>query len=167
MYQECNQYLIKKLEIAGITRPVHLNQKTLENDNESHKAAVISESDEFTRNVEKVIYRDQLGKKHKRTKIFDRKVTFIVTIGEYKAETCEAIFEKFVTGLDEGIYINGNYVTMELMPANWFDEEDKIMKSNIAVIFKVSFSGGIYKDTDYLKVGIDVSAPEMERGNNE
>lgn len=167
MYQECNEYLIEKLGVAGITRPVHMNQKTLDNDNESHKAAVIPESDALTRTIEKITYRDELGKKHKRTKIFDRKMTFIVTIGEYKAETCEAIFEKFITGLDEGIYINGNYVTMELMPANWYDEEDKIIKSNIAVVFKVSFEGGVYKDSDYLKIGVDIGSPEMERGENE
>lgn len=163
MYIECRDYLTKLIKGAGIKRDIHINQKTLESDNESHKAAVIADADEQKRSSQKVNFRDQEGIKHKRTKKFERILTFIVTIGDYTYEQVEAIFEKFLSLIDEGIYIDGNFTEIALMPASWFDEEDKIIKSKAAVVFKVQFSGGIYKDTDYKKISVDFEEPAMDR----
>lgn len=162
MYNECRDYLKGKLTSSGIKTQIHTNQKTLDNDKESHKAAVITDGDEFEPNGQKVTYRDEDGKKHKRTKKFDRKLTFIVTIGEYSFSKVEEIFEKFVGSLDEGLYIDDNYVNLKLLPASWFDEEDKIIKAKAAIVFKVCFEGCVFKDSDFLKIGIAFETPEME-----
>lgn len=162
MYDECRDYLKGKIASSGIKTAIHTNQKTLDNDNESHKAAVITDADEFEPSSEKVTYRDDDGKKHKRIKTFDRKLTFIVTIGEYSYSKVEKIFERFVSLLDGGLYIDDNYVKLKLLPANWFDEEDKIIKSKAAIVFKVCFEGCVFEDSDFLKIGIAFEAPEME-----
>lgn len=162
MYNQCRDYLVDKIKVAGIKREIHINQKTLEADGESHKGAVIGHKDESERSGDKVIFRDSDGKKHKRTKIFTRKLTFIVTIGGYSEGEVEKIYEEFLTIVGLGLYIDGNWTELKLEPADWFDEEDKIIRSKVAIVFNVIFTGGVYKDTDYLKVGLDLES-EMER----
>lgn len=162
MYIECRDYLVEIIKAAGIKREVHINQKTLDVDNEPHKAAIIAESDEQKRSGQKVSYIDQEGKKHKRTKQFDRTLTFIVTIGDYTYAQVETIFESFLRLIEAGIYIDGNYTEISLLPATWYDEEDKIIKSKAAVVFKVQFAGGLYKDTGYKKIAVDFEDPEMD-----
>ena len=163
MYIECRDYLVSLIKQAGIKREVHTNQKTLDGDSESHKAAVIADTDESKRSGQKVKYKDQEGIKHKRTKKFERILTFIVTVGDYTYEQVEVIFEKFLRLVDDGIYIDGNYTEITIMPATWYDEEDKIIRSKAAVVFKVQFDGGIYKDTNYKKIGVDYEETAMDR----
>lgn len=163
MYIECRDYLVGLIKSAGLKREVHTNQKTLDADNESHKAAVIADTDEQKPNGKKVKYVDADGRKHKRTKKFDRSLTFIVTIGDYNYEQVEAVYERLLSLIDPGIWINDNYTGITLQPGTWFDDEDKIIKSKAAVVFKIKFDGGVYVDTDYLKIGIDVEVPEKGR----
>lgn len=58
--------------------------KTLEKSNESHVGAVLFEGDSYTRSGSKTIYVDQEGVKRKRVKVFNRKTSFMVVIGEYE-----------------------------------------------------------------------------------
>lgn len=162
MYMECREYLISLLVQAGMKRPVHTNQKTMDNDNEPHKAAVIADTDEQKCNGQKVIYKDKAGKRYKRTKRFDRTITFIVTIGDHTYPKVESIFERFLRLVEQGIYIDGNYTEINLQPATWYDEDDRIIKSKALVVFKVQFIGGVYVDTNYIKVNADIKAIEPE-----
>lgn len=164
MFNQCRDYLIEKLKVAGVKREIHIAQKTLDADNESHKAAVIGHKDEVERSGDKTTFRDREGNKHKRTKVFTRKLTFIVTIGGYSEGEVDKIYEAFLAIIGTGLDINGNWTELSLEPADWVDEKDDIIRSKVALIFQVVFKGGVYKDTDYLKVGLDLDLEsEMER----
>lgn len=147
MIRECKEYLILKLKEAGIKSQVYTSMKKLEKSNESHIGAVLFEGDSFARSGSKTIYVDQGGVKQKRVKIFDRQISFVVVIGEYEESKCEVIFEKFITLLDRGIVIDGNFTPIEVEDADWVDENDSILKAKIAVQVKITFKGGLYKDS--------------------
>lgn len=165
MTGECKAYLIVKLQSAGIKSKVHTSMKKLRASQESHIGAVLLDGDTFTRCGAKKIYRNEAGDKHKRKKVFDRQTSFMVVIGEYEEEKCEKILEVFMTSLDKGIYIDGNYTAIEVEEADWVDEEDSILKAKIAVQVKVKFNGGIYRDTDFAKVNeYEVESIEKETG---
>ncbi|CAH8248798.1 hypothetical protein WJ0W_006768 [Paenibacillus melissococcoides] len=105
--------------------------------------------------------------KHKRRKMFERETTFVVVIGEYSQEQADAIFEAFLALLDPGILIDGNYTALEVEEADWVDKEDSILQAKIAVQLKVTFRGGVYKDTDFAKVNYHVRSIEKEDGYGE
>ncbi len=147
MIGQCRDYLIQKLKTAGIKSKVHTSIKILEKSNESHVGAVLFESDAYTRSGSKTIYEDQEGVKRKRVKVFERKTSFMVVIGEYEESKCESIFENFIALLDRGIIIDGNFTAIEIEDADWVDENDSILKAKIAVQVKIIFDGGIYKDS--------------------
>ncbi|SHF45860.1 hypothetical protein SAMN02745133_02700 [Desulforamulus putei DSM 12395] len=147
MIGQCREYLIQKLKDAGIKSKVHTSMKTLEKSNESHVGAVLFEGDSYTRSGSKTIYVDQEGVKRKRVKVFNRKTSFMVVIGEYEESKCESIFESFVALLDRGIMVDGNFTGIEVEDADWVDENDSILKAKIAVQVKITFDGGIYKDS--------------------
>lgn len=156
MIGQCKEYLIQKLKDAGIKSKVYTSIKKLEQSNESHIGAVLFEGDGFTRSGSKTIYVDQGSDKRKRVKIFDRKTSFVVVIGEYEESKCESIFEKFIGLLDRGILIDGNFTAIEIDDADWVDENDSVLKAKIAVQVKITFEGGLYKDTGYM-------TPEFEQ----
>ena len=72
-------------------------------------------------------------------------------IGEYTSEAAEAIYEIFLQKLPAGIYVDGNYVSIEPDEAEWMAEKDHILKSKVAVQLLVLCTGGVYMDTDYLQ----------------
>ena len=86
MIGQCKEYLIQKLKDAGIKSKVHTSMKTLEKSNESHVGAVLFEGDSYSRSGSKTIYVDQEGVKRKRVKVFNRKTSFMVVIGEQMRE---------------------------------------------------------------------------------
>ena len=90
LYSECKQYLIDKLKEAGVKSKPYTTQKALVKSLESHVSAVVFESEKPSRNGSKKLYRDQEGAKKKRRKIFDRPITFTVTIGDYTDDAVEA-----------------------------------------------------------------------------
>ena len=149
LYAECKQYLIEKLKAAGVKSKPYTTQKALVKSLESHVSAVIFESEKPSRNGSKKIYRDQEGAKKKRRKIFDRPITFIVTIGDYTDDAVETIYEAFLESLDRGIWVNGDFVPIEVDGADWVDKEDSILKAQVAVQVAVTFQGGLYKDTGF------------------
>lgn len=156
MIGQCKKYLIDILKEAGIKSNVYTSMKKLEQSSESHIGAVLFEGDSFTRSGSKTKYRDQEGDKRKRVKVFSRKVSFVVVIGEYEEGKCEEIFEKFITLLNRGIVIDGNFTGIEIDDADWVDKDDSILKAKIAVQVKITFEGGLYKDTGYI-------TPEFEQ----
>lgn len=152
MIGQYRDYLIQKLKEAGIKSTVHTSFKKLSLSQESHVGAVLFEGDKFERSGSKTIYRDERGDKQKRFKVFDRGTTFNVVIGEYDQEKCEAIFESFMSSLDKGLVVDGNFIPIEIEDADWVDKDDSILKAKVAVQIKVRFDGGIYKDVRFAKV---------------
>ncbi|MDR9503407.1 SON protein [Brevibacillus agri] len=162
MIGACRDYLIQKLQQAGIKSTVHTTMKKLKNSQESHIGAVLFEGDSFEREFGKRIFTDESGKR-KRRKQFSRETSFVVVIGEYEQEACERIFESFMLSLDRGIYIDGNFTAIEPGEADWVDDEDSLLKSKIAVQLKVKFVGGLYRDSDFAKVSELVADVKLEK----
>lgn len=149
MYRQCKKYLLDKLAEAGVKSKPYTTLKGLEKSLESHVSAVLFESETMQRSGNKRQYHDADGQRHKRRKVFDRNLAFTVIIGDYTDDAVERMYEAFVRSLDAGIYVDGNYVPIEVEGADWVDKDDSILKAQVAVQVKIVFSGGIYKNTDF------------------
>ena len=159
LYAESKQYLLDKLRAAGLKSRPYTTQKALEKSQESHIGAVIFDQEAISRNGSKTYYKDQEGAQKKRRKVFDRAISFAVTIGDYTDDAVEALFERFLESLDRGIYVDGNFVPIEAEAADWVDKDDSILKAQVAVQVRITFHGGVYKDTDFAHVsGLEVEA---------
>lgn len=157
MFVECREHLTQKLKEAGVRSKPITSMKKLRASQEAHVGAVLFEEETFDRSGAKKTYSDQTGARHKRRKIFSRDTTFSVIIGDPDPKRTEEIFEAFLRVMDKGIYIDGNYTAIEVMEAEWVDEEDSVLKAKVAVNVKVKFIGGVYKDTDFANItGIEV-----------
>ena len=152
LYAQSKQYLIDKLKEAGIKSKPYTTEKALVKSQESHIGAVLFESESISRNGSKTHYKDEQGARKKRRKVFDRELSFSVIIGDYTDEAVEAMFEMFLSSLDRGIDVNGDFVPIEVGAADWVDKDDSILKAQVAVQVQVTFGGGIYKDTDFAKI---------------
>lgn len=164
LYQESKQYLLGKLKAAGLKSKPYTTQKALEKSQESHIGAVLFESETLSRNGSKTRFRDQEGAQKKRRKVFDRALAFTVIIGDYSDEAVENMFERFLSGLDRGIYVNGDFVPIEAEGADWVDKDDSILKAQVAVQVKIVFNGGVYQDTDFAKVS-DIKIESVAKNN--
>ena len=165
LYAESKAYLLAKLKEAGLKSRPYTTIKGLEKSQESHVGAVIFEKEAISRNGSKKRYRDQEGAQKKRRKVFDRNLTFTVTIGDYTDDAVETMFEKFLESLDRGIWVNGNFVPLEPEGADWVDKEDSILKAQVAVQVAITFQGGIYRDTDYAPLThVEIEAIEKING---
>ena len=149
LYQESKAYLLVKLKEAGLKSKPYTTMKGLEKSQESHIGAVIFDQEAITRNGSKTLYKDQEGARHKRRKVFNRAITFTVTIGDYTDDAVETMFEQFLASLDRGIYVNGDFVPIEVDGADWVNKDDSILKAQVAVQVAVTFNGGLYRDTDF------------------
>lgn len=152
MFIQCRDAIKECLKQCGAAGNMHTSRKKLRSSNESRVFAVLFEDDGLAKNKSKRIYTDA-GRKHKRRKKFDRDLTFSVVIGEYTIEKVEEIYDKFLEDIPDGIYVNGNYVDIEPVAADWMDDEDTIIRARCAVQIKVVCRGGVYKDTDFAKAG--------------
>ena len=164
LYTEAKQYLLNKLKAAGLKSNPYTTQKSLEKSQESHIGAVLFEREAYARNGSKKRFRNEEGAKHKRRKVFDRALTFTVIIGDYTDDSVETLFEQFISGLDSGIYVDGNFVPIEVEGADWVDKDDSILKAQVAVQVSITFNGGIYKDTDFGPLS-HVEVVEVEQIN--
>lgn len=151
LYKQSKEYLLEKLKAAGLKSKPYTTQKGLEKSQESHIGAVLFESETLLRNGSKTRYRDQEGAQKKRRKVFDRALTFTVIIGDYTDEAVESMFGAFLSSLDRGIYVNGDYVPIEVEGADWVDKDDSILKAQVAVQIRIRFDGGLYRDTGLRK----------------
>lgn len=152
LYGESKQYLLDKLIGAGLKSKPYTTLKALEKSQESHVGAVLFDSETILRNGSKTHYKDKEGAQKKRRKVFDRALAFTVLIGGYTDDEVEGMFERFLNGLDKGIYINGDFVPLEVEGADWVDKDDSILKAQVAVQIRIRFDGGVYRDTDFAKV---------------
>lgn len=167
MFKQCQEYLVMKLKEAGLKTQPYTSVKKLRASQESHIGAVLSDKESFVRNGSKRIYKDERGDRKKQRKIFDRDLTFDIILGEYTQEKAEELFESFLKSLDRGIMIKDQYVPIEAETADWVDEDDSILKAKIAVQLKITFKGGIYKETGFIKVkDAVVDTVEMDRKEN-
>lgn len=152
MYPECKQYLIQRLKAAGIKSNPYTSLKKLQLSKESHIGAVLLQNESIVRNGSKTIFIDAEGARHKRRKLFDRQLSFNVVIGDYTDEAVEAILERFLQSCDTGFYADGNYVSVTPVGVDWVEEDDSILKAQIAAEINVTFDGGVYRDTGFAPV---------------
>ncbi|MCD7948310.1 MAG: SON protein [Oscillospiraceae bacterium] len=165
LYEQSKRYLLDKLVAAGLKTRPYTTEKGLAKSMESHVGAVLFESEDYTRNGSKTYYVDETGSRKKRRKVFDRKLSFTVTIGDYNDEAVETIAAAFIAGLDKGIYVDGNYVPIELDGAAWVADEDSILRARVAMQIKIDFHGGVYRDTGFAKVSeLEVVSVEKDNG---
>lgn len=165
LYAESKAYLLAKLKEAGVKSRPYTAMKWLEKSQESHVSAVIFDKEAISRNGSKKLYRDEQGARKKRRKAFDRNLTFAVIIMDYSDDAVETIFEKFLTSLDRGIWVKGDFVPIEAEDAEWADEEDSILKARVAVRVMVTFQGGLYKDTGFGPLTrVEIEAIEKNNG---
>ena len=164
LYGQSKQYLLEKLTESGLKSRPYTALKALQKSQESHIGAVLFEREAYARNGSKKRFRDEEGAKHKRRKVFDRAVTFVVLIGDYTDDTVETMLEKFVSLLDRGITVDGNFVPLEIEGVEWVDTEDALLKAQVAVRVTVTFNGGVYKDTDFGPL-THVEVVEIEKIN--
>ena len=136
LYTESKQYLIDKLKAAGIKSKPFTTEKALEKSQESHIGAVLFERETFTRNG---------------------CLNFSYTDNEV-----EEIFDRFVASLDRGIYIDGNFVPIEIEGADWVDKDDSLLKAQVAVQVMITFNGGVYRDTGFAPL-TDVRVTSVEK----
>lgn len=162
LYAECKQYLIAKLREAGVKTRIYTTNKSLEKCVEPHVGAVLFEREECARNGSKKRFRDEEGEKHKRRRVFDRSITFSTVIGGYSDEEVEGIFERFLAGLDAGLYVGGDFVAVEVAGSDWVDEDDSHLRAKVAVQTEVTFRGGLYRDTGYAPLR-RIEVKEVER----
>lgn len=165
LYTESKAYLLAKLKEAGLKTKPYTTIKGLEKSQESHVGAVIFEKETISRNGSKKLYKDQEGAQKKRRKVFDRKLTFTVTIGDYTDDAVETMFEKFLASLDRGIWVDGDFVPLEAEGADWVNKDDSILKAQVAVQVAITFEGGLYKDTGFAPLThIEIEAVEKING---
>ena len=165
LYTESKAYLLVKLKEAGLKTKPYTTIKGLEKSQESHIGAVIFEKESISRNGSKKLYKDQEGAQKKRRKVFDRKLTFTVTIGDYTDDAVETMFEKFLASLDRGIWVDGDFVPLEAEGADWVNKDDSILKAQVAVQVAITFEGGLYKDTGFAPLThIEIETVEKING---
>lgn len=161
MYSECKKYLMETLKKAGIKTPVLTSLKKLKANQDSHVGAVLFGDEVLLRNGSKRTYENG-GIRKKRRTVFDRNLTFSVFIGDYSEDKVESIYEQFISNLDAGIMYQGNYIRIEPEAAEWIDEDDNILKSKVAVQLKVTFYGGVYKESAYTPVGFKIEVKKED-----
>ncbi len=165
LYAESKAYLLTKLKEAGLKSKPYTTIKGLEKSQESHVGAVIFNEEAISRNGSKTYYKDQQGAQKKRRKVFNRNLTFTVTIGDYNDDTVETMFEKFLASLDRGIYVNGDFVPIEVEGADWVNKDDSILKAQVAVQVAITFRGGLYRDTNFGPLThVEIEAIEKKIG---
>ena len=152
MFAECRAYLIQKLKESGIRMEPITTEKALKIYGNSHVGAVLFESETLVRSGSKRIYKGEAGDGKTRVKRFDRELTFGVIIGEYDADKVDAIYEAFLGNLGKGLYIRGNFITVEPTESEWVGAEDSILTAKVAVQVKITCYGGVYADTHRLKL---------------
>ncbi len=152
MLEQIQKYLSDKLIDAGITTTVLTTMKELESYSGTHVGAVIIDKD----NLEKYKKTTRFSlddKTFNRVQKFKRETTVNVIIGEYDAESCDAIFTKFLTILDSGFYDdNKNYVYLEILEADWISDKDSILLSNMAVQVPIKCTSDVYNDYKFVDV---------------
>lgn len=152
MYVQCRNILIDVLKSSGCVKEPFTSRKKLLASSESRISAVLCEEEKLERQNGRKLYEDAEGRRRKRRKLYNREIIFSVVIGDYSSEKIEEIYEKFLQNLPDGIYVDGNYVSIEPEESDWMDEKDHILYAKVTVQSKIIFRGGLYKDTDMMRL---------------
>lgn len=163
MFTECQDELIRTLKAAGCEKDPFTSKKRLELSGESRISAVLCESDSVERTSGKRFYTSADRSRLKRVKLYERAITYTVVIGDYDQTGAERTYERFLSGLATGIYVDGNYVSIEPSEAQWMGEKDHILHAMVAVQLQVTCHGGLYRDSSMGKI-VDVNE-EVEKGD--
>lgn len=145
-------FIVEKLQEAGVHGKIHDSLKSLKNCNEVHVGAVLRSGERVSRSKSKKIYEDQAGERITRKKLFERITVLHVVIGEYNEEKVENIFTKFLKIMSKGVEVDGNWVEMEIGEVDWVQGEDTILKSKMAVEFDMTLTGGVYVDVPMKEI---------------
>ena len=152
MYIQCRDTLVECLNKTKLDKKrIFTSRKLLAACNESRIGGVLFEGDGLKSNPSKRIYATEDGHK-KRRKKYDREVSFTVVIGEYDIIKVQELYDIFLQELPTGIYVDGNYVGIEPTEAEWFDDEDTILRAKAAVQVKIICRGGVYQDTEFSRI---------------
>lgn len=162
MYTECQEELIRALKAAGCEREPFLSLKRMANSAESRISAVLYEDEQLERSTGKRFFTAEDGRNMRRTKLFSRDITYTVIIGDFTQESAEETYEKFLLKLKKGIYVSGDYVSIDPAEAQWMNEKDHILHAKVAVQIKVLCHGGLYQNTDMARLQ-DVEV-EVQKG---
>lgn len=141
-------FLIRLLKEAGIKSAVYTSMKKLKAANEMHLGAVLVSGDSFTRSKHRKAYTDHEGVRKSRHRIWERDTEMKVVIADSDEGHCEDILEQFLLLVPKGIYVDGNWISIEVGKADWVEEGDSILRAKVAVEIPVTFGGGLYKDED-------------------
>ena len=87
-------FIVEKLQEAGVHGKIHDSLKSLKNCNEVHVGAVLRSGERVSRSKSKKIYEDQAGQRITRKKLFERITVLHVVIGEYNEEKVENILKQ-------------------------------------------------------------------------
>ena len=152
MYVECRDLLVETLKKSGCIKQPFTSRKKLLASAESRVSAVICEEETVERQKGRKVYTDGEGRRLKRSRLYSRDIIFSVVIGDYSSEKIEEIYEKFLRSLPDGIYVDGDYVSIEPRESDWMDEKDHVLYAKVAVQSKIVFHGGLYRDTDMMRI---------------
>lgn len=147
MFAECRGYLAERLKESGIQMEPITSLKKLKLYRNSHVGAVLFDEEKLERDGSKRRFQGPDGTGQTRVRLFSRKLSFDVVIGEFTADKLGAIYQGFLERLGRGLYVDGNFVYAEPSEAEWVEEEDSILSAKIAVKVKITFTGGVYTDT--------------------
>ena len=92
----------------------------------------------------------------------NRIIAETIGVENYTDNEVEEIFDRFVASLDRGIYIDGNFVPIEIEGADWVDKDDSLLKAQVAVQVMITFNGGVYRDTGFAPL-TDVRVTSVEK----
>lgn len=152
MFVECQNELIRALKASGCSKAPFTSRKRMLSSSESRISAVLCEAETVARHNSKKIYADEEGKHLKRSRMYERDITFLVIIGDYSNKEIEETYEKFLQELPKGIYVDGNYTSIEITDADWIGEKDHILYSKVSVQVKVTCHGGLYRDSSMAQI---------------
>lgn len=151
MFVESQKYLVDKLKASGLQKEPFTTLKSLKNSSAIKLSAVLFEKETLEKSGDKKIYVDN-GTKGKRRKKYSREITFSVVIADTEQEKVEDTYLKFINAMEDGFYVDGNYVYIEPGEVAWVDKEDSIINAKCAVQITIVFKGGVYKDTPFAKI---------------
>lgn len=141
------EYLIEKLKEAGIKSQVYTSMKKLKMAGEMHLGAILHNGDTFERTRKKRIFIAGTGEKMCRTTYLLRNSSFSVVISDPDELKCEEILNTFLDLIGKGLYVDENWIEIELGEADWVEKDDSILKAKIAVQIELTFRGiRTYKD---------------------
>lgn len=165
MLKGCLAYFEERIRrVMGENAPFFTRLADLKTCMESHVSMLAVESDTLTHSG--ASSRNLLTGAEDLT-VFNRTAVISVTLGEYKLETLEPLFERFMVSLDQGFLYEGHYIALEPGEAEWVDGKDSLIKAQIAVQLPFTCRGGIYRPKTFATINtITIKGEDSYGGKN-